>query len=798
MTYSTDTTEFLRILQPEGVREIRAPKCPVRRGTTFTGTASGYFDAEHLVEASAAVEALGRCEPPGIYVTLNPVRPDLLARAANRIRPKSHETSADVDVLARRWLLVDIDPVRPAGISADNGEVARAVAAADAIEADRAAAGWPAPLRVFSGNGMYLLYRVDLPNDEPATALVKACLQALAKLHGSAEVSIDRSTFNAARILKVAGTWARKGDSVPDRPHRQSYWTPPRSPLEVVPTELLEALADSTLPSAPSSPTPAPSASPTGDFEQFEHTVAGVATYLQNRGVEIKDIRADRIILERCPITGADGGTSVAVLVTAEGKISYCNLHNRGTGLEWVDLRDHLEPGYKAHRDSFRDGPVLDPGVDLSGFSCSPQAEPPKPASPPPACEEFPPHLLEVPGFVAEVMAYNLATAPRPQPVLALAGALCLQAVLAARKVRDERGNRTNLYCVGVAESGCGKEHARQVNKRILAAADAINLEAPEDIASDAGLIAAIKAQPALLFQIDEFGRFLKAAADPRAMPHLYAALGALMRLYSAAASSFRGKAYADKDRNQIIDQPCVSLYGTSVPTNFFGSLTAEGLEDGFVARMLAFEGTSSPDRCRPVFTDPPKSVVAGAVWWAKFRPPGAGNLHQTNAQPMVVRSTPEAVAIFDSLAEHIDQQRRVASTEAKSLWARAEEKACRLALTYACSANTLGKPVIDAAAAMWACELSEWLTRRLVELADQYVYEGQFDQRQKRILRAVRAAGGTMTAAELAVATRRITPRERVEAVGNLIATGQLVEQVEQGSTKPKRSYAIPNLTAR
>ena len=35
---------------------------------------------------------------------LNPIVPDLLARAANRVEPWAQETTADTDVTRRRWL----------------------------------------------------------------------------------------------------------------------------------------------------------------------------------------------------------------------------------------------------------------------------------------------------------------------------------------------------------------------------------------------------------------------------------------------------------------------------------------------------------------------------------------------------------------------------------------------------------------------------------------------------------------------------------------------------------------------
>jgi len=61
------------------------------------------------------------------------VRPDLIARAANRLRVRAAETTADADVPHRRWLLIDIDPVRPSGVSATDSELAIARERAQAV-----------------------------------------------------------------------------------------------------------------------------------------------------------------------------------------------------------------------------------------------------------------------------------------------------------------------------------------------------------------------------------------------------------------------------------------------------------------------------------------------------------------------------------------------------------------------------------------------------------------------------------------------------------------------------------------
>lgn len=404
----------------------------------------------------------------------------------------------------------------------------------------------------------------------------------------------------------------------------------------------------------------------------------------------------------------------------------------------------------------------------------------------------LPAEYLDVPGFVGEVMAFNLATAPRQQPVLALAAAITLQAVLCARKVRDERGNRTNLYCVGIADSGLGKDYARKVNKNILFAAGLSDHEGNEDLASDSGLVSAIESQPAILFQIDEFGRFLRTLANPQKAPHLYNVITALMKLYSCADTTFRGKAYSDRQKNKVVHQPCASVYGTTVPSNFFESLTTESIADGFVARLLVFEAPQEPPpRRREPQAEIPEHLIKAARWWGDFKP--GGNLAAVHPQPRIVPTLPEACEVFDALAAVVDVQLGIEGDPGKPIWSRAEEKACRLALIYACSVDP-EHPRIDYAAARWACGLAEHLSRRVIYLCQEWVSEGLFDARQKRVLRAIRDAGGRISKRDLTRRTQWLTIRDRSEIVDNLIESGDLEARLEDTEGRSRMDYVIPS----
>ncbi|MFW6159067.1 MAG: DUF3987 domain-containing protein [Planctomycetota bacterium] len=449
-----------------------------------------------------------------------------------------------------------------------------------------------------------------------------------------------------------------------------------------------------------------------------------------------------------------------------------------------------LRPDYMARtiaraRRTADERPTESADVDLSAFSPPTEARKPdnRPADPGP----FPDHLLDVPGFIADVMRYNLETAFRPQPSLALAGAVCLQSVLAARKVRDAYGNRTNLYAIAVAGSGSGKDHARKVNKDILFASGFQHLEGNEDVASDAGLVAAVEQQPAVLFLFDEFGRFLRTIGDPRRAPHLFNVLSCLMKLYSSADTVYRGKAYADPKRNRIIDQPCVSVYGTTVPGHFYEALTADSLNDGFLARLLVFEALPIPERQLQPKRPVPADIVDTARWWGEFSPDG--NLQKEHPEPLVVERTDEANDVFADLAAVVDTELGKKRSEGRSLWARAEEKACRLALAYACSADR-ENPVIDADAARWACQLAEYVTRRVLWRATLWISDGRFDAKQKKVLRIIRDSGGEISHSDLYARTRSFTLREREEVIENMVATGQIDRVSIPTATKPRVVY--------
>jgi hypothetical protein len=212
-----DIAEIKRALSiffsPGDTIELRALK------VSGKNTHAGYFrDLERL--ATEAAKLSGHAQ--GVYVVLNTINPALFARAASRIVIGPETLTQDKDVLRRRWLPIDVDAKRPAGISSSEDEHRHAIETAYAIREHLAGFGFLLSDIILgdSGNGGHVLAKIDLANDAASEIKVKACIAAVALKFNSETISIDQTVYNAARIWKLPGTMARKGDNIPERPHR--------------------------------------------------------------------------------------------------------------------------------------------------------------------------------------------------------------------------------------------------------------------------------------------------------------------------------------------------------------------------------------------------------------------------------------------------------------------------------------------------------------------------------------------------------------------------------------------------
>jgi len=299
------------------------------KGRTF----SGYFnDVESLI---AAVEPY---QNYNIYFTLNGINPACASRTqANQIVQNPKNTTSDSDIISREWVLIDLDPKRPADTNATDEEKKKAQAVVNRIYTFLRDTGFAKPIVCDSSNGYHLLYKVIMTNTPENTELVKNFLNALSVMFSTDEVEVDTSVFNASRICKLYGTTSRKGSNTKERPQRESRIH--RIPSVIKPTSymLLERVANMM-------PKPEKKSYTNNYNPQFN-----IDDFIHRNGLHIdREMMVNggtrKILLKECPFNGSHKSPDSAIFVLPSGAIGFKCFHNSCANNTWHDLREKYEP----------------------------------------------------------------------------------------------------------------------------------------------------------------------------------------------------------------------------------------------------------------------------------------------------------------------------------------------------------------------------------------------------------------------------------------------------------------------
>lgn len=294
-------------------------------------TYSGYFkDPEICAEQ---IQRLGE-NNANVYFTLNLLDPSLYNRQQQDKLIKSRTTTSDNDVMCFNFLLIDLDPVRPAGIGSNYEQLGQAHVMAQRIYKSLKAMGFTDPIAAMSGNGWHLLYRIKLVNNEQNKEMLKDCLRALDMMFSDDAVKVDTTVFNPARICKLYGTYSRKGANTEETPHRLAKIVSEGSQVSTD-TEVLKALA---------------AAAPSRPDNRQRRTSEGfdLNTWLTEHNVPVKTVERSsgvtRYVLECCPFNPDHKGKDAAVFELADGSLGFKCFHNSCSDKHWREFRLHYEP----------------------------------------------------------------------------------------------------------------------------------------------------------------------------------------------------------------------------------------------------------------------------------------------------------------------------------------------------------------------------------------------------------------------------------------------------------------------
>jgi len=300
---------------------------------------SGYFrDADTLLLNFDKIDVRNR----NIYITLGEVKEECFSRSQSEHFERNPSTTSDPEIVRYKWLFIDLDPVRPTGISSTDTELEQARLLMNKVAAYLSDLGFQEPVTAISGNGYHLLYRIDVLNDAVGRSVVERCLKNLSAMFDTAEVKIDTTNSNPSRICKLHGTLAQKGTSTNQRPHRMSRIISVPDPVKLTTMETLTTLARE-LPEDPK-----PKARRAYNQEQeFD-----LPAFLQLHGMSYTEDSNDRakiFKLNECPFDHSHKNGDAKVFWYADGAIAFKCHHNSCRQYKWQDVRLKFEPDAYDH-----------------------------------------------------------------------------------------------------------------------------------------------------------------------------------------------------------------------------------------------------------------------------------------------------------------------------------------------------------------------------------------------------------------------------------------------------------------
>lgn len=410
----------------------------------------------------------------------------------------------------------------------------------------------------------------------------------------------------------------------------------------------------------------------------------------------------------------------------------------------------------------------------------------------------FPESALQCGGMIGDILDFIRSVSIKDQPVLAYAGALVAMSYCLARRVRTPGNIRPNIYCIGIAGAGTGKEAARRVCRRIHGEMSEFGASCPERYESKQALANHVLHDGAVMACPDEFARYLKAIVSRSAGNFLAALIEEWLILYSASNETRYTPricaSEAKKHNERSVNQPHFCLYGTTNPEDFFDVLNWNLISNGFIPRCLLFEGEEKPRRVERGLNDEIDFTIPSALQekicaWRNFRRPDmkAATKENNPPDPFVVRYTPEAEAAAKAFVREMDEA-DLSEKELREIYSRAAENMHKLALIHACAKYGPNEErlVIDDECVGIAIDVSRFLLAQFRSWLRKYVAENDYEASVKKVgAWFASRPRDSVTLSEFTKRWSRFKKIEREDILTTLESTGEIERETKGGTTR-------------
>ena len=301
-------------------------------------TYSAYF-----YDVEDAIKALQPYDNYQIYFTVNKVKDACSGRTQFGVfeRVDGSATSKN-DIESRQWLPIDIDVERPSKISASEEEKEYAHKKAGEVFIFLRSVGFPEPIVCDSSSGYHIYYPIDISNTSEDETLIKSFYSVLSNFFTDDRVKIDVVVGDANRIMRLYGTWGRKGRNSEDRPHRLSKILSSPDITHRISREELSSFVESYKIKDEGNTNYRRQYNGTG--EEFD-----LRKFIAEHGIEVaKELPygngGTKFILKECPFDSGHKAPDSALFLSANGAIGFKCLHNSCAHHDWHELRLKFDP----------------------------------------------------------------------------------------------------------------------------------------------------------------------------------------------------------------------------------------------------------------------------------------------------------------------------------------------------------------------------------------------------------------------------------------------------------------------
>ena len=203
-------------------------------------------------------------------------------------------------------------------------------------------------------------------------------------------------------------------------------------------------------------------------------------------------------------------------------------------------------------------------------------------------------------GLVEEISQWILETARAPVPEFATIAAISFLSAFFGRRYVTPTELGLNIYMIGIAGPGYGKDHPRRAIEMLGHSAGMSHIIGPNDVTSDSAIEKVVRRRPCFVMPFDEVGVLFQSMGGKNAASWARSIRKSLLELYSKSIAVWTGKEKADEKQDSSGDPvwfPTVSMLGMSTPTEFYAGITEANFGDGFMARLTIIGATNQPKR---------------------------------------------------------------------------------------------------------------------------------------------------------------------------------------------------------